>query len=141
MLEIQIRCMGDSNEKEQLYRSQLHHWTLHMDHYRIVALFIHPEWLLPLLPCHKPENAKRTRLQDIMGIFLYPTVVLTMSWKFYYNTLLAFVHVHTHLPVKLKTNMNETKTKLQQKHKKSYCLQFKLLHLCKVAISQHPYIL
>jgi len=62
--------MGDSNEKVQLYRSQLHHWTLHMD--TIVALFIHPEGLLPLLPCYKPENAKRSRLQDIMGIFYTP---------------------------------------------------------------------
>jgi len=43
MLEIHIKCMGDSNKKVQLYISQLHHWTLHMDQYRIVALFIHPE--------------------------------------------------------------------------------------------------
>jgi len=64
-----------------------------------------------------------------------------MSGKFYHTMLLAFIHVPTNLPVKLKTNLNETKTKLQQKQKKSYCLQFKLLPLCKVAISQHPHIL
>jgi hypothetical protein len=68
---------------------------------------------LPLLPCYKSENAKRIRLQAIMGIFIPPS--FDKSGKFYQNMLLAFMHVHTNLPVKLKTNLNETKTKLQQK--------------------------